>query len=357
MASPLRIGIIGIGGIGMTHARALAKVPEARVVALCDQDPERLGQRGRELGVSACFTRHADMLAKAEIDAAYVCTHNDAHCANAIAALRADKHVFCEKPMALNAAQARRMRDEADRSKRAFQMGMAWRFRPESKVIRAAVERGDLGHVYHMRVVLRRRRGIPGLGGWFTTRARSGGGALIDIGVHFLDLVMWLAGHWHPLRASAQTYAAFGPRMKDYHYVGMWAGPPKLDGVFDVDDYATGLIRFDGNATLALEIAWAGNHRDESYVELIGDRGGVRAFDGGDLTFLTEHADRPADLQPHFDAGGNQFEDQAAHFVAACLGRTTPAATADQGLTAMEVLDAVYRSARQGRETRVGTRT
>src|SRR5690606_4733387 len=132
-------------------------------------------------------------------------------------------------------------------------------------------------------------------GGWFTTKAMSGGGGLIDIAVHFLDLAMWSSGLWNPTKVSAKTYSKFGSPMEDYHYVSMWAGPPKLDGTFDVDDYATGLVRFGDKATLVFEVAWACNAKDEAYIELLGDKGGVKVG-MGDTTILTEVDKRIADV-------------------------------------------------------------
>ena len=119
---------------------------------------------------------------------------------------------------------------------------------------------------------------LPGLGGWFTTMAESGGGPMIDLGVHWFDISMWLSGLWNPTAVSAKTYAKFGPRMKDYKYVDMWAGPPKFDGVCDVEDYSTGMIRFGNDATLGFDISWAGNAEDRMYVEILGDSLVLEAF-------------------------------------------------------------------------------
>lgn len=341
--------------IGSTHAQALSEVPEANLVAICDGLPDRLEEVGDRFGVEARFADHKKMLAEADLDAVYVCTHNADHCQHALAALGAGKHVFCEKPMALNAGQAKRMQSAAKKARKVFQMGMVWRFQPESRVVKDYIERGDLGRIYHIRMVLRRRRGIPGLGGWFTTKAKSGGGGLIDIGVHFFDLVMWLSDYWRPARVSGRLHAEFGPRMKDYHYLGMWAGPPKLDGVFDVDDYATGLVRFANDATLSFEVSWAGDNRDESYVELLGDKGGVRAFGNEPLTIMTEQHGRIVDVQPQYDKGGGvRFADQAANFIQSALGKEKPRATADQGVIVMQLLDAIHKSSEQGREVAIG---
>jgi predicted dehydrogenase len=204
-----------------------------------------------------------------------------------------------------------------------------------------------------MRSVLVRRRGVPGLGGWFTTKAEAGGGALIDIGVHWFDLPMYLSGLWNPTAVSAKTYAEFGPRMRDYTYVDMWAGPPNFDGVFDVEDYATGFVRFGRQATLSFEIAWAVNSEDASFVEILGDKAGVRAFDDKPLKILTEHKGKLSDIEPKFDAKVNNFESQARSFVGACRGEHEPLATAQQGLTAMKLIDGIYASSEAGAEVKI----
>ena len=350
-----RIGIIGMGSIGTVHAKALATVPEAKLAAVCDALPERLAESARTFGVEAQFTDYKRMLRTANLDAVYVCVGNWRHCDATLAALKAGAHVFCEKPMALNAAQAKRMVATAKKARRLLQMGMVWRHKAESRLVKECIEKGDLGRVYHIRVVLRRRRGVPGLGGWFTTKAKSGGGGLIDLGVHLFDLVMWLSNQWKPQRVSAQTFAEFGRRMKDYVYVGMWAGPPRYDGVCDVDDYATGLVRFGAQSTLSFEVSWAGNNEQGNRVEILGDKGGVRCFDGKPAELFTEMNGRLANVQLQC-AENNAFDAQAANFVGAVLGRGKPLATGDQGLILMRLLDAVYRSSRLGREVEVSYR-
>jgi len=143
--------------------------------------------------------------------------------------------------------------------------------------------------------------------------------------------------------------------MKDYKFVGMWAGPPKYDGVFDVDDYATGLVRFGPESTLCFEISWAGNAEQGNYVEILGDKGGIRAFSSQPMTLFTEYNGRLADIQLQFKEA-NGFEIQAANFVNAVRGKEKPLATGEQGLVLMRLLDAVYKSGKAGREVTVSYR-
>lgn len=354
MNDPLRIGIIGLGAIGTVHANALKTLGKhAELSAFCDVAPDRLAEKAETFGVEATFTDYRQLL-DSDVQAVLVCVGNALHREVATAALQAGKKVFLEKPMALNADEARQIADAADRTGQLLQMGMIWRYEPQAAVVREWVQAGRLGEIYHIRIRLNRRRGIPGLGGWFTTKAQSGGGPMIDIGVHVFDAAMYLAGLWNPTSVSAKTYAQFGPRMEGYHYVGMWAGPPKFDGVFDVEDYSTGMVRFGNSATMLFEVSWAANSPDESYVELLGTEAGVRAYPGGKpLVFYTEHAGRPTDITPQFPTGANRAEAQMLSFIEACRGEYPPLATAAQGVTVMKLIDAIYASSEANAEVSI----
>jgi predicted dehydrogenase len=353
VAKKIKVGIIGMGAIGCVHAKSYQAVDQAQLCAVCDIDAPTVARRGEEFGVEGRFTDYRKMLA-GDVEAVSVCVGNALHMKVASAALKAGKHVLLEKPMAMNAAEAARILAARKRGS-VLQIGMVNRQRPESQVLREYVEAGHLGKIYHMKAVQIRRRGIPGLGGWFTTKEQSGGGPLIDLGVHWFDLAMWLSGQWKPTAVSAMTYAKFGRDMKNYRYVSMWAGPPKLAGTFNVEDYSTGTVRFAGQATMAFEICWAANAKDECYVEILGDRGGARILGGDPLTIYTEHHGRLADIRPRFDDKDNRFQLQAAKFVQACLGKCPPAATGEQGLTLMRLIDGVYASSRLGREVKLRT--
>ncbi len=352
MAEKLTLGIIGMGGIGTIHAEAHQAAGRTEIAAVCDVDEKKLTQAAEKFGVTRRFDDYRELL-KTDVEAVAVCVGNALHKEMALAAIEAGKHVFLEKPMALNAAEAAEIAAAAQKADTILQIGMAWRFKPAAQVIRQWVVDGQFGEIYHMRAVLVRRRGVPGLGRWFTTKAEAGGGALIDIGVHWFDLPMYLSGLWKVTSVSAKTYAEFGPRMRDYTYVGMWAGPPNFDGVFDVEDYATGLVRFGRQATLSFEIAWAANSEDASFVEILGDKAGVRAFDGKPLRLVTEHGGRLSDIEPKFETKVNNYESQAGSFVGACRGEHEPLATARQGLTVMKLIDAVYASSEAGAEVKI----
>ncbi|NLX03777.1 MAG: Gfo/Idh/MocA family oxidoreductase [Phycisphaerae bacterium] len=353
MAGKLKLGVIGIGTIGNVHLNAYqaGAADRAEVTALCDIVPERMDSVGDRLGVKDRFTDYRDLL-KADVDAVLVCTWNNLHREMATGALKAGKHVFLEKPMALNAREAQQIVDAADKSGKVLQIGMVYRQAAEAQLVRQYVRDGVLGQVYHMRVTLLRRRGIPGMGGWFTTKSRSGGGPLIDIGVHYFDISMFMSELWKPTSVSAMTYAKFGCDMKNYNYVGMWAGPPDYKGTFDVEDFATGFVRYGDQASMEFNISWAANTDEGNSIEILGDKGGARLFDGKPLRLYTEFNRNIADIAPQ-TKDDDRFQLQARSFVAACRGETPPAATGREGLTVMKLIDAVYASGQKGKEVAI----
>ena len=222
MRKKIKVGIIGCGAIGKVHADAYLATGQADLVALCDIDQAKLAALGKHAGVDILLDDYRKLLAS-EVEAVSVCVPNSLHAEMAIAALAAGKHLLLEKPVALNASQAGQIVAASEKAGTITQVGMVWRHSPQAKVLRDYVEAGHFGDIYHMRAVMVRRRGIPGMGRWFTTKAVSGGGPMIDLGVHWFDMAMFLSGLWQPTRVSAQVYAKFGPAMRDYRYVGMWA--------------------------------------------------------------------------------------------------------------------------------------
>jgi len=352
MGKKIKIGIIGAGSIGSVHADAYAKLADAEVYALCDILPDRLAEKAARHNIGKTYERYEDLLADKEIDAISVCVPNYLHAPVAIASFEAGKHVMLEKPMTMSAKLGRDILAARDKAGKQLQIGMVWRQKPEAELIKEAVDAGRLGEIYQIRVKHIRRRGIPGLGGWFTTKSMAGGGGLIDCAVHLLDWAMWMSGLWQPTKVSAKTYSKFGSPIKDYKYVYMWAGPPKYDGVFDVDDYATGFVRFGDKATMVFEEAWACNAEEEAYVELLGDKGGVKA--GIDhTTILTEVDDRIADVKLTYNKERDIFATEMQKFLLAIQGKGEVAATGEEGLVLMRLLDAIYKSSELNAEVDV----
>ena len=341
----VKIGVIG-AGIGQAHVRGYKQVPQAEIVALCDLNVERARQLAQEQGLEGVqiYSDHREMLDKAGVDAVSVGVPNALHAQLAIDCLEAGKHVLCEKPLAMNAAEAQTMADAAAKANRKGMVGQVSRFRADSRYFKQMVESGDLGRIYYGHTGALRRKGIPGYGGWFTTKAMSGGGPVIDIGVHVLDLTWWLAGKPNPVTVSGVTYAEFGPRQQG---LGSW-GERNMSGTFDVEDLAVGLIRFDNGLTINLEVSWAlHNEGSRMWSQLYGTEGG---FTWGDKAALyRDIAGAEANVALALEQG-DAWAGQTGHFVDCILHDKTPDPDFTQGVTMMKMLEGLYKSAETGRE-------
>lgn len=341
----VRVGVIGMG-MGRNHAVHYRDCPEADLVAICDVNPHRLEQVAAEVHPWRTYTNYEDLLADGEIQAVSIVLPNAMHHSVTLAALRAGKHVMCEKPLAMNSAEGEEMVATARELGLKMMMHFNTRFFPTSMAVKHAIDRGELGHIYYARSVWHRKRGIPQLGGWFTNRAMSGGGALIDLGVHRLDLVLWLMGYPKPVSVSGMTYDLLGKRLAE-----------REGKTFDVEDLASAFVRFDNGASLVIETSWASNSekREDQWTQLFGVEGGalIRNWDEGyqfeARLFKEEHGDVHAH-HPHIP---EWVETPQQHFCRAILHDFEPLATGEQGLTVMRILDAIYESARLGAEVRL----
>ncbi len=348
----IRLGIIGAGTIGQVHAAA-AQSAGMSIARVIDVQQER----GRALAAQFAGAIHSskvsDLLNDPAINAVVIAVPNRWHKELAIAALEAGKDVLLEKPMGMNRSECAAINRIVDAKGRILQIGMANRFSAVGQAAKPIISGGELGHIYHAKALLYRRRGVPGLGGWFTTKAVSGGGVLIDNGVHLIDLALWLMGFPQVTRVSGKVYEFFGKRMKDYIYETMWAGPPNLEGLCDVEDSAHALIHFAGGATLDLQVAWAINiptKLESSLMGFFGDRGGLTFELFGDhLNLATEHNRRNVDTRvnvPEID----QFAQQMLSFAKSVQAREFPIATGQQGELVQSILDAIYESSVSDRE-------
>ncbi|MFO0829576.1 MAG: Gfo/Idh/MocA family oxidoreductase [Phycisphaerales bacterium] len=355
----LRLGIVGAGTIGNVHADAAARTG-VEIAAAWDMQAARAKALVDRVGGVACASLD-ELLAMPSVDAVAIAVPNDAHAACAIRSLERRKHVLLEKPMAMNVAECDRILDAARGAGTVLQLGFVCRGTPTAQAAKAFVDGGRLGRVYHAKCSIYRRRGIPGLGGWFTTKATSGGGPLIDLGVHVVDLVRFLTGKPKAVRASGACGAHFGSPIRDYRYVEMWAGPPKLDGTFDVEDHVTALIRCAGGLTIELNATWAMNLPEGALKDgifLFGDKGGV-AFQifGNEVTLATEECGRIVDVKPLIepgDAWNKAWDAQYRQFIDATTKGIAPHATGNDGRAMQAIVEAIYRSSAEEREVDVG---
>jgi len=340
MKKTLRVGIVGTGSIGMIHLATYQRIPEYRVTAVCDTREAALEQAKAKSGAPG-FADYRKLVEQKDVDIVAVCTPNHLHAPVAVAALEAGKHVFLEKPMAYNVKGAKQIIAARDKSGKMVQVGVCQRFRGDAQVLKAHIEQGELGRIYFAKCGYLRRSGIPGMGGWFTTKAESGGGPIVDLGVHALDLTMWLMDNFKPTSVTSCKYAEFGPRGLGG---GDW-GTPVSGGTFDVEDLAAALIRFEDGATVFLEVSWAAHvGAGKFYSTLMGDKAGA------DLDPTTIYADElggPVDKKlsvPSVDA----YEAEHKHFRDCLLRGTQPMPSVEEGLAVQAVLDAIQASAEKG---------
>lgn len=346
------VGFIGAGNINRYHMKNAAAAG-LKLVAVADVVETAAADAKQQYAMSKSYTDYKEMLADPEIQGVIIGTPNKFHAEQAIASLNAGKHVFLEKPMAINLAEADAIVAAAKKNGKTVQMGMINRFKGAAQTLKKFVDSGRCGNIYAAHTAWYRRRGIPGFGGWFTTKSMSGGGALIDIGVHMLDLTLYLMGFPKPVAVSGATYNIWKD-LGGYTYTNMW-GAPTPGGKKDVDDYALALIRFDGGQTLQLNISWAlnvGSMNPEQVVRVMGDKGGV-ALEGLDTPMIyTEEAGQIVDIKPQYTNADPGIEE-LKQFAAVMRGEMKPIATVEQGRTVQSILDAIYRSGAERKEVAV----
>ncbi len=357
MAKKVRAAVIGVG-IGKYHIEGYQAHPNAELVAVVDVREDAAQETARAYGIPHAFGDHRKMLKAVEVDCVSVCVPNKFHAPLVVDCLNSGVHVLSEKPLARTAREGQRMIEAAERAGKTLMVQFNNRFRPESQLLKRYIDEGVLGDIYFARCGWIRRNGIPGWGGWFTNTDMAGGGPLIDLAVHMLDLTMWFMGNPEPETVLASTYSVFGPKMEA---LGPW-GTPNPKGTFDVEDMAVAMIRFANGATIALEASWASRcKREWVYSTLMGTAAGAsleRVFevDGEDdtavdtLEVYAQRHGQPVNEQLLFPADPAMGRHTAVgHFVDCLLSGKQPLSPGGDGLRIMKILDAAYRSAQTGK--------
>ncbi|MEI7833825.1 MAG: Gfo/Idh/MocA family oxidoreductase [bacterium] len=354
MAKKLRYGLIGCGGCGLgKHLESYSRyLDDVEIVALCDIIPEKAESVAKLFDNAHTFTDYKKMLKKMSLDVVSVATPNYLHAPIAIAALQAGVHVHSEKPIAINAEQAQAMVDAKNASGKKLMVGLNNRYSESSIFAKRYVDEGHLGDIYLARCGWRRRRGIPGKGGWFTQKAQSGGGPLIDLGVHFFDLTMFLMGFPAPQTVSAATFSHFinlEPTVPAELVEGT-TNTGDADGICDVEDLATGFVKLGNGAAISFEFSWASNVEKEfTYLELMGTKGGLTMHDGV-LRIMSETAGSLIDILPQVKNTTAWGENETKHFIRCIKEDLTPMSPPEEAVTMMRIIDAAYASSESGRE-------
>ena len=346
MAKKLRCGVIGLG-MGKGHIKGYQSHPQAEVVAIADLNADLLSKVGDDFDVPGRYDSAKAMLAQEKLDVVSVVAPNKFHKPLTIAALEAGCHVLCEKPIAMNAREGQAMVDMAEKARKRLMINFAQRFADQSVALKKQVDAGVLGDIYFGRTTWHRRRGIPKFGGWFGQKALAGGGPLVDIGVHRLDMALWLMGFPEPTWVMGGTYNAVASVLAR-----------KQRKKFDVEDLAAAMIRFENGAMLVLEASWAANIAEKELMEtrLFGAKGGLVQRNVGEgyqyeaeIYVEREGCQFDMKLHPPVPAAQSSYY----HFIDAIVSRKPHIATGEEGLVVMEILDAIYRSAEKGQPVRV----
>ena len=347
------IAVIGCGRIAQNaHFPALAKIEGLRVKYACDLLIEKaeLVKEKYEM-VENAITDYKIALADPEVEAVFVLTPNFAHYTVTMDALRADKHVFCEKPVTINYALSKEMADEANARGKMLNIGVCNRYHKSVEMLREMNERGEFGNIYHVYCSFRAHRGIPGLGGAFTTKAESGGGVLIDWGIHYFDLILYILGSPNLKTLTANAYNEMAKDIKSYTYKSMWAEETMdPEGTNDVDDMVTGFIRTSGSS-ISFNGAWAQNiGKGEAFIDFMGDKGGARLDYGRRFTFWS--GDTLESFEPEYDIP-NMYVCEDEAFFESCTTGEKNRSHIDNILTSMRLLDTLYQSAERGEEIKI----
>ena len=352
MSKKMRCAIIGCGTIGNTHANHYAASPHGDLVTVCDIIKDKATAFAAKYNVPTAVKGYKAILADNTIDTVSVCLPNHLHESVSIACLNAGKHVLCEKPIALNMKQAANMQTAAKRNKKLLAIGVVNRFHDNINYIKGMIDRGELGEVYHVFASLRAHRSIPGLGGWFTTKRKSGGGVMIDCGVHYIDLILYCLGFPKAKSISGAAYAKLARNMKDYAFTSMWAGPPNYDGVCDVEESFTALLRTAG-PNISMEGAWARNIGvTETYIDFLGTLGGVRLQYGGDFVVYSHKDGVLFETKPSVPQK-NMFQNEIDDFLQCARTGRKSRADINSVIGTQKILDAFYLSAKKNREVPV----
>lgn len=357
-ASPLRVGVVGLGGAGSAHLEAYLGLDDVEVVALAGKETDRLAALGAEHGIPNLLADWEDLVALPDVDAVSIATPNILHGPISIAALRAGKHVFCEKPLALSADEARLMVAAAHENDRVLEVSFNHRRRADVQYVKGYLADPGIGRIYHTRASWKRRAGIPGLTSWFTSKTMAGGGALIDLGPHIIDSVLFLLGEPRVVAVSAVTHGELG--RAGYGAMDRAAQMASDSGVFEVEDLASALLRLDDGSSIALEISWAGHTVDDEdiSIELLGVDGGARIWvpryaNTDTVRIYRDDAGEEVTLAPEVVNPGREHRAVIAEFVETVRGGEWGGHRGEFALHRTEILDACYRSAAEGREVRL----
>lgn len=342
----LRVGIIGAGNIAQNaHLPVYQERKDVEVVAIADWNLERAQEAAKKFHIPHAYQNVEELLAAEEIDYVDICVWNRSHAPVAIAAAKAGKHILCEKPMAIDLEDALKMEAAISKAGVQFMLAVPTRYSAEAQLLNQMRKEGKLGDIYYAKTANVRRRGTPI--GWFTDTQKSGGGPVIDIGVHCIDRTWYLMGRPRPVRVSASTAYQIGNfKTKG---VNRWTAMDSDVTAFDTEDSAAGVIHFENGATMLFEVSWALNAPPTEYTQICGTKAGATlnplTIYGEDMDYLTDN--RLTTLNP------NIFDEEIGHFLNSLRTGAPVESPLEDGVTVQRMLQGIYDSARLGREVEI----
>ncbi len=340
------IAVVGCGRIARNaHFPAFKEMDNVRVKYACDIIIEKAEKMKEDFPfIEETIVDYNIALNDPEVEAVYVLTPNYAHYTVTMDALRAGKHVFCEKPITVNYPLSCEMAEEAVKQNKMLNIGVCNRYNRSIELLEEMNRNGEFGNIYHVYCSFRSFRSIPGLGGAFTTKSQSGGGVLIDWGVHFLDLILYILGGARLKNVTCDTYSEMAKDMKSYKYTDMWAEDTAdvENGTNDVDDFVTGYVRTD-KASISFNGAWAQNiNKNEMFIDFLGDKCGARLTYGG--KFEIYRADTLETIQPEYDIPNAYLREDMA-FIESINTGVKDRNNIESILESAKLLDTLYQSA------------
>ncbi|MBD0382975.1 Gfo/Idh/MocA family protein [Paenibacillus sedimenti] len=348
--SKIRVAVIGAGSISEMHLKSYQNNTDVELYAICDLNETRAGAKADKYGISRVFTDYKELLADPDLDAVSICTWNNSHAPISIAALEAGKHVLTEKPLCKTVNEALAVEEAVRRSGKTLQVGFVRRYSSNTAIVKSFLENGELGDIYYAKASCIRRLGNPG--GWFSDVERSGGGPLIDVGVHVIDLCWYLMGRPKVKSVSGNAYNKLGNRANVKNLAFYKAAD--YDATHNtVEDMANALIRFENGASILVDVSFTLHAKeDELTVKLFGTKGGAELEP--QLSIVTEKYDTILNMTPQinnlsfdFVAG---FQDEINYFIEVCQGKKETLSPVQDGVEMMKILCGIYESSEKGEE-------
>lgn len=346
----LKVGVVGAGSISELHFGSYSRNKNVEIIAVCDLNLDRAKEKAEKYGAEHVYTNYLDLLDNQEVNAISICTWNNSHSEISIAALKAGKHVLVEKPLCKSVEEAQQIEKTVKETGKLLQVGFVRRFAPNTNILEKFISNDELGKIYYAKASCIRRLGNPG--GWFSDKERSGGGPLIDLGVHVIDICWYLMGRPKVKSVSGNTYNRLGNR-SNIQNLSYYKAADFDASHNTVEDLANALIRFENGASLLVDVSFTLHaKKDEISVKLYGENGGAEIEP--ELHIISEKYDTIVNLTPQVDNLSfdftKAFQNEIDAFVDCCITGTQPKSPVEDGVEMMKILCGIYESSEKGIE-------